>query len=332
MHGLNRESSILFAVVNVIAGASVIATTLVLVAIACIKSLRRLPAFQIVFLIALNDTISSAGYLLSNITLNHGSDYSLCQLQGFILNYFDLASMAWGCVTAYCLLLSCRIGRIPDPQVIVWRGMIFSQVGSLLPSLVPFLTGKYGKLKLWCWVKGAPGEVEASLIRFFSFYFWSFLAVVFCIWAHFRILYSLRETYRRRSSVSGASFGSQSDLGSLPDNPATKLWRVLRFYPLVIVVSLFTGFVNRVYQSFAESPFGMYVAQVCTAALLGLLDALVFLSTPKARREIWLAIYGRSGLREELLGDQGKATSESSRLKEISTFPEAVRDTKAAVD
>lgn len=150
--------------------------------------------------------------------------------------------------------------------------MLFCWGVPIVLTVLPFSTLSYGDTGGWCWIKGTT--TAGSLWRFFQFYIWMWVAVIYNFYVFMNIDKKLKEFAASAEGGSAASGG---------------MARRLRLYPMVLVICHSVGFISAIYEIFgpkANPFFVVNVIQIIFSSSLGLANAVVYGFTPEIKDRI----------------------------------------------
>jgi len=210
-------------------------------------------AFRLVVMLSVCDLILGFGIYLGDGHVNN----SLCQFQGFVIQFGSIGEVLWTAVIAYSIrevvLIQPRNMKI-ESKMITYH--IFVWTTSFVLSLLPFFSYSYGDADGWCWISkyGEHSLTWGIFWRMTCFYVPLWVTIIFIV-----IIY--RRTLR------------------VLDRSAENFKR-MRWYPLVLVAIYFFATVDRVWQLFASANYELSVFRVFFASLAGFFNALIYGWTP----------------------------------------------------
>lgn len=114
------------------------------------RKLRREVAFHLIINLAVADLGSLLALALGspNDVINAGP--RVCEVQAFIIQMFNLASLFWATAIAKALH---HVVEHQSPITQVWKFHVFAWGLSFVLALLPLTTDSYGPAGAWCWIK-----------------------------------------------------------------------------------------------------------------------------------------------------------------------------------
>jgi len=209
-------------------------------------------AFRLVFFVSLSDSLACLFRFFGN-----PQDNTLCQLQGFGSNLFDLASFMWVAAIAVVINMVRVKVDVFEPEKFLQKCHIVIWPSCLLFSILPFFSNSYGPAGGWCWIKDS--DAIDDVWRIVCFYIQ--LLLIFCY-----LLYVYCGLYFYLKKDDDISEDSQAML------------RKVVFFPLVVFVCYFFAFVRRMLEvcGLENTPYWLAVLHISFSSLLGLGNAIVY--------------------------------------------------------
>lgn len=203
----------------------------------------RKPSFTLIAQLAAYDSLSCVAMFLSL-----SDTYGSCIVQSFMITFFQLGGALMTVVIAnflYVLIVT----RQHPPAKYISRNFVIVNVVCLVLSCLPFATGSYGNVGLWCWITESDRLVEEGLFetpgvwwRFICFYVPLWMVVAYNIYIYRQLLHEVKKTGE-------SHFGTSVDGAADKVKYATiRLINRLKWYPIILGVCYFPATVLRIYE------------------------------------------------------------------------------------
>ena len=200
-------------------------------------------------------------------------DPRVCVAQSLLIEFSDLASMLWTCAMAYELykIVVPKYGILRDPALrhtaYFWGCWLLPLLCVCVPLGFRATDGPHGLFGLtggWCWLRGWPLRI--------SYYGALVLAVLFCLSMYVVVLLRTRRQLRRARRP----------------HARAALCRISA-YPAIFVLTNSFAIVSRATEFVdGRQTYALLLLQAFFSPLQGLANALVYGSSNRVVKEIWL--------------------------------------------
>ena len=212
---------------------------------------------ELVAILCVIDTLSSAHYLLGGEI--GASSETMCDYQGFMIQFWALAGIIWNSCMAHSLL--CWIVQ-KKPQaylegMIKWYALV-AFGSSLVIAIVLVAKSRFANATLWCWIGADFPE-----LRFYCFYFILLIAWGYNSYVFFRVAHSTRNLLDSNQRSATADVGN-------------KLRFKLQLFIAGFILIWAFGLLNRVLQEVSGQYFWANYLHVFFVPLQGFLNAIIY--------------------------------------------------------
>jgi len=205
----------------------------------------------------------------------------LCQIQGIVLQFTQIAQFGWITVVAVNLyLVVSSYGDIKRLEkyyhFLVWT---LSSLSTLIPT---FTRGSYGRAGVWCWLT-KDGSVYHQWTLFYIPLSIMWCTVVFFYimvirTVHLKLGQAVRFSQSNHSNYDSVSSASVANVeAQFTAKKATRLNHLLRAYPAIFVIIYTFPLINRIHNALGyDDVYFLWIMQALTAPLLGFSNAVAF--------------------------------------------------------
>lgn len=222
-------------------------------------------SFELVVMLVISDVFANVTYFMGN-ELHGGA----CTFQGWMQQFFELASILWSCVIGLTLWSSV----VRQTRVFATRMKLHIAVWgiSAFVSFLPFSTNSYGESGSWCWIKGDEAGTYWRYAAFYVLLWIIFFCNVYC----YNVV---RKTINGFVKVSAATT-QQVKLKKLAEQ--------LKWYPLILVFAWTLPTISRIQQTLDPhcDVFWLTILHTIFRGTQGILNALAYGMTSTVR-ENW---------------------------------------------
>jgi len=253
-----HEKEILRITITISATLGAIGAIFIILSFLFVKELRNFIGI-IVFNLSIANLLTSIAFLMSNFPIDNNK--VLCDVQGFVDQWFSLSGLFWvGCVAYSLFVIVVKEQR--NTWYLLKYYFIISWFFPLATAIGMLMGDHYRNTGIWCWIQNSE-----LYYRFFLWYIFLFGDFIFTIIIMITIVRKVR-------IVAIASGRSQYSI-DIATNIALKR---TRNYILVFLISYSFGVINRI-QNFIspDSPnFWLTLLQGAMFPLQGLLNGVVY--------------------------------------------------------
>eukprot|EP01130_Rhizamoeba_saxonica_P018015 TRINITY_DN8906_c0_g1_i2.p1 TRINITY_DN8906_c0_g1~~TRINITY_DN8906_c0_g1_i2.p1 ORF type:complete len:246 (-),score=39.78 TRINITY_DN8906_c0_g1_i2:35-772(-) len=217
----------------------------------------------------------------------------MCYIQGFMMNAFSLAVMAWTLCIAFNLYMVV-VKRATNMEQYERRYHFFSWGLALLFSIIPHFTQSYGRgpHAYWCWISS---EGSGNIMRLISWYIPLYSGITAAMILYIMVAHSIRSS---TNTFHDPALDKEVNLAV----------RKLFAYPLVFLILWIFPTINHLYDVVDENEiFFLHLMQALTEPLVGFINAIVY-GFDKGIKRSYVTLFQEHGF---CLG-VGKEWSESS--------------------
>ena len=246
---------------------SVIGCLFICIVFATCKALHHY-SFKMVFVLSLFGMGSSVAFIIP--TYDCSTKDPACQAQAIILNFFSLSGVLWTTYMAISLY-----------SIIVRNNMLFERyfnsylvfviVLSIVVTIIPFLTGSYGRVSGWCWI-----DPDSRKIGFYERLFLFFIPLWFLIMCNLSLYIII--IHKMSTNLSDESI-------------IRSLSKKLTYYPLILVICFLPYTVKAFLEIFDSESIQSYefiltLVSGISRSIIGFLNAIVYGNTKKIKETL----------------------------------------------
>jgi len=195
---------------------------------------------------------------------------AFCTVQGFIIQFTEMAEFGWMTVIALNLYLVVGLYKNTRNVEIVYHICVWSL--ATVCALVPLFQQAYGFAGIWCWLTRYTGQI----------YRWAvFFGPLFIMWCSVIIFYGLVMRTIRLKLEHDPKLTRESKKRTKRVNA------LLKTYPIIFVVLYTFPLINRIVNALdIGEVYFLWIMQVLTAPLLGFANAVSF-SLDERMQDLW---------------------------------------------
>ena len=270
----NVQLNVLFAVSTTLSIFSLFGSFLIVFSYYKFDKLRKF-SFKLVSYMSIADTFSCIAFFFGNPA--DGS--TLCSLQGFCIQLFQLSSILW--TTAIATTLFRAVVKRAGSKELMMRFHGLCTGLPLLFAFLPLFTSSYGNTMAWCWIfVEEESPTIGQVWRLMLFYLPLWLAVGFNGYVYYISNRAMKSLF--------------SNTAECVPKKYRNLMRRLNAYPLILAGCWFFATINRVQNAInPQGPlFWLYLLQVIGRSSQGFLNAIAYGLNDNVRQE-WAILFGR---------------------------------------
>ena len=230
------------------------------------KDLKMGYGNDLIFCLSLSEFICSVvSFIKSNSILTSNTD-TLCIVQGFLSNLFEISSICWTTTISISILLatkSSEIGKIPKFYCYFF---LYSYVLPSILSSGPLITGSYGPAGAWCWMNLRDNSDNISLTWAIIIYVFHWLNIIFNFIA---IVKSIQYFNIRAFEI--------KEQNEKESNFLRNYCIVLKFFPIILIICWLPATNNRLYNFITDDEnVVLYSFHAFFSSFQGFLNSLVY--------------------------------------------------------
>lgn len=285
MSDYSNQVEILYYVVALCAGVSMLGCIFVWIVYWCFLELRAFP-FKLVLYLSISDFFHSLGNQYSAFLLPRHKHQTFCYAQAVLDTYFTLSSVLWTSVIAFSLY-RVVIKRSVQIHHLEGRFHTFCWLIPLFVTLLPLLTDGYGPSPWWCWIRITQENYALDQVwRGICLYIPLWCAILFNFYVYIKLIEFIHEGM--------ISYSQDRDY-------RLKLIRKLKLYPVVLLLCYLFATFNRMLEFVLEKEgpsFWIAMIGAVISNLSGLMNAVVYAFTPAVRSALSSCMSSEENLSE----------------------------------
>jgi Slime mold cyclic AMP receptor len=266
---------------------SIIGCTIIVLLFLSFPGLRKLP-FRLIFYLILADLGTSI-----SLVFPYMDDYSLCQLQGYLISYCGLSSVLWCACIAHAI--SKTILSEVDVKVYEKYYLIIGFLVPLLTFLVLIDINSYQESLGWCWIYQEDYNLSSIYFRqvsyaLITFYLPLFIVIIYIIIQYFKTIKAIKNEF----------------YFIIDKEVSRKMIVKLRIYPTMLIIMWSPVIVVR-FMSFFTHPWWCFtlIAGI-GVSLNGLVNSIIYGHTQEVRNEISKLFVTESSMSIKMHDEDGK--------------------------
>eukprot|EP00520_Triparma_pacifica_P018675 CAMPEP_0118662362 /NCGR_PEP_ID=MMETSP0785-20121206/16790_1 /TAXON_ID=91992 /ORGANISM="Bolidomonas pacifica, Strain CCMP 1866" /LENGTH=341 /DNA_ID=CAMNT_0006555899 /DNA_START=71 /DNA_END=1093 /DNA_ORIENTATION=+ len=261
-----KQNQMIMCITIIESSLSFVGSLIIVMSYLSFKRLRKF-SLQLVFWLSISDLGNCISYFLGDPKTGW-----LCTTQSMIMSLFELSSVLW--TTVIALTLFRLIVMQKTSSHLMKKFHLFCFGIPFFCMFLPLITDSYGDTGAWCWIQ-TPEENEdesmtrallnkGTIWRLVLFYLPLWIAIAFNSVVYIVVTNTLARVARTQASETRPKY--------------LKMIRRLRMYPLILVFCWMGATINRIQNViYPNDPmFGLYIFQVSTRSLQGVLNAIVY--------------------------------------------------------
>jgi len=265
----HSQSELVTILCLVLAGISMLGSLFIIVSYISFPRLRSF-AFQLVLMVSLADVLSSFAYMITPSVAP-----SLCEFQGVLMTFSDLASLLWvGSIAFTIHRIFLHEHNFSLEQTHHLKYQCFCWGVSLVFAAFPFITNDYDKTNtLWCWIQYSSSGIIWGLI---CYYIPVWILLLYLVWVYLKVWRIIKLQPVNRECV----------IDTERANHQLVTQSRMLVYPTIFFFSIICGSLDRSYElALKKRNFYLALLNIITCNLHGLFNSIVYGFTNAVRLE-----------------------------------------------
>jgi hypothetical protein len=230
------------------------------------KDLKMGYGNDLIFCLSISEFICSVVSFFKSNSIYTSQTDTLCIVQGFLSNLFEISSICWTTTISISILLATRyseIGKIPKFYCYFF---LYSYLIPLILSVGPLLTNSYGPAGAWCWMDLRDNSDTVGLLWAIIIYVFHWLNIIFNFIAIVKAIqyFNIRAFEVREQNEKEANFLRNYCI-------------VLKFFPIILIICWLPATTNRLYNFITDDEnVILYSFHAFFSSFQGFLNSLVY--------------------------------------------------------